>query len=86
MDDLHLYQKIIESVREEILSGSLKPGDRLPSIRQMTLKWECTNGTVLRADQELARQGLVISQVGRGTKVVDKLPIRIIYLFAVRCF
>jgi molybdate-binding protein/DNA-binding transcriptional regulator YhcF (GntR family) len=74
MDDLHLYQQIIESIRREILSGSLKPGDRLPSVRQMTLKWGCTNATVLRSYQELARQGLVISQVGRGTKVVDKLP------------
>jgi len=75
MDDLHLYQQIIESIREEILSGTLKPGDRLPSVRKMTVKWDCTNATVLRAYQELARQGLIVSRVGQGTKVNDKLPI-----------
>lgn len=74
MDDLYLYQQIIEAIRQDILSGALKPGDRLPSVRQMTSKWACTNSTVLRAYQVLARQGLVISRVGQGTKVTDKLP------------
>jgi len=76
VDDLHLYQQIVESIRQEILTGTLKPGDCPPSVRQMTLKWECTNATVLRAYQELARQGLVVSHVGKGTKVIDKLLIQ----------
>jgi putative molybdopterin biosynthesis protein len=39
----------------------------------MTEKWKCTTGTILRAYQELAHQGLVVSHVGRGTKVVENL-------------
>lgn len=74
MDDLHLYQQIVEAIRREILAGTLKPGDRLPSVRQMTTQWSCTNATVLRAYQELARQGLVVSRVGQGTKVTEKPP------------
>jgi molybdate-binding protein/DNA-binding transcriptional regulator YhcF (GntR family) len=74
MDDRHIYQKIVEAVRQEILTGELKPGDRLPSVRQMTTQWDCTNATVLRAYQELARQGLVVSRVGQGTKVTEKPP------------
>jgi len=74
MDDQPLYQKIAASIRQDILTGTLKPGDRLPSVRQMTLQWECTSATVLRAYQELARQGLVVSRVGQGTKVTQKLP------------
>jgi molybdate-binding protein/DNA-binding transcriptional regulator YhcF (GntR family) len=76
MDEPHLYQKIVETVRQDILSGSLKPGDRLPPIRQMTGKWECTQGTVLRAYQELAHQGLVVSRVGQGTRVIGRSPVQ----------
>lgn len=76
MDDQHLYQKITTAVRNEILTGNLKPGDRLPSIRQMMKRWECTPGTVQRAYQDLARQGLVISRAGQGTHVVDKPVLR----------
>jgi putative molybdopterin biosynthesis protein len=43
-------------------------------MRKMTDEWNCTTGTIMRAYQELARQGLVVSHVGRGTRVVDNLP------------
>lgn len=72
MDEPHIYQKIVEAIRQDILSGNLQPGDRLPPIRQMTGRWACTQGTVLRAYQELAHQGLVISRVGQGTRVIGK--------------
>jgi molybdate-binding protein/DNA-binding transcriptional regulator YhcF (GntR family) len=74
MDSSHLYQQIVESIRLEILSGALKPGSRLPAIRNLTEQWQCNTGTILRAYQELARLGLVVSHVGQGTKVVDQLP------------
>ncbi len=74
MESIHLYQQIAEAVRQAILSGELKPGDRLPSLRQMTGRWDCTVGTVQRAYQELTRQGLVVSRPGQGTRVVERLP------------
>lgn len=70
----HLYQQIVESIRNDCLSGALKPGASLPAMRKMTELWSCTTGTIMRAYQELARQGLVVSHVGQGTKVVDHLP------------
>lgn len=70
----HLYQQIVESVRDDILSGTIKPGESLPPMRKMTERWNCTTGTIMRAYQELAHQGLVISHVGKGTRVVDSLP------------
>jgi molybdate-binding protein/DNA-binding transcriptional regulator YhcF (GntR family) len=73
MAETHLYLKIAEDVRREILSGQLKPGDRLPSVRELTVRWGCTIGTVQRAYQELARQGLVISRAGQGTHVVSSM-------------
>lgn len=74
MDSSHLYQQIFESIRQEILSGELQPGTRLPTIRKMTEQWNCTTSTIMRAYQELARQGLVVSHAGKGTTVVEKLP------------
>lgn len=72
--DSHIYQQIVESIRQDILLGTLKPGDRLPAIRKMRAQWQCNSGTILRAYQELARMGLITSHVGQGTKVSDALP------------
>jgi molybdate-binding protein/DNA-binding transcriptional regulator YhcF (GntR family) len=74
MEEMYLYRQIADSVRRQILHAELKPGDRLPPVREMVARWNCTIGTVQRAYQELARQGLVISHAGQGTRVVDSLP------------
>lgn len=74
MAEAFLYQQIAENIRQDILNGKLNPGDRLPSMREMTSKWVCTVGTVQRAYQELSRQGLITSRSGQGTRVVDELP------------
>lgn len=72
MPDTHLYEKISASIRQDILDGNLKPGDRLPSVRELAAEWGCTLGTVQRAYKALARQGLIISRAGQGTRVVEK--------------
>ena len=76
MDESHLYRKITEAIRQEISSSSLKPGDRLPTVREMAARWDCTVGTVQHAYQELARQGLVTSRSGQGTRVVENPQLR----------
>ncbi len=73
MDEKPLYLRITESIRNDIISGKLKPGDMLPSVRQMTTQWDCTTGTVQRAYQELAHQGLISSRPGIGTRVTSAL-------------
>ncbi|HEX2980719.1 MAG TPA: substrate-binding domain-containing protein [Anaerolineaceae bacterium] len=75
MDESFLYQRIAEAIRTDILEGRLQAGERLPSIRELTKRWNCTPGTVQRAYQELARQGLVVSQAGRGTRVPQQLDL-----------
>lgn len=73
-EDKPLYQQIADWVRQEIMDGRLSPGERLPSVRQMTASWGCTPGTVQRAYAELSRQGLVISRHGQGTHVIGGKP------------
>ena len=69
MDETPLYQQIAERIRQDILEGRFKPGDRLPSVRQMREEWHCTPGTVQRAYNKLAREGLLVSRAGQGTLV-----------------
>ncbi|GAB4549659.1 MAG: hypothetical protein Kow0063_44490 [Anaerolineae bacterium] len=64
-----LYQEIAESVRRRIASGELRPGDRLPPVREMARAWGCTPGTVSRAYARLGREGLVAGHRGGGTRV-----------------
>jgi molybdate-binding protein/DNA-binding transcriptional regulator YhcF (GntR family) len=68
-----LFQQIADSIRQQIVSGALKPGDSLPSVRAMSEQWGCAPGTVQRAYQELARQSLIATQVGQGSKVAAQL-------------
>lgn len=76
MDSEHLYQQIAETMRRQILTGELKPGDRLPSVREAAEQWSCTVGTIQRAYQELAQAGLITSRAGQGTRVVDRPPLQ----------
>lgn len=76
MDSDHLYQQIAETFRRQILSAELKPGDRLPSVRETAEQWQCTIGTAQRAYQELAQSGLITSRAGQGTRVVEHPPLQ----------
>lgn len=66
-----LYQEIAEAVRRRIASGQLQPGDRLPPVRKMAERWNCTPGTVSRAYRLLAEEALVVAHRGSGTRVVQ---------------
>jgi len=70
MDENFLYHQISENIRQQILSGELKPGEKLLTVREMSKEWGCTPGTVQRAYQTLTSMGLVVSYPGKGTMVV----------------
>jgi molybdate-binding protein/DNA-binding transcriptional regulator YhcF (GntR family) len=74
MDKTPLYQQIAESIRQQIMYGSLGPGDELPTIREMAEQWGCAPGTAQRAYNDLTRQGLVVSRPGAGTHVAPLKP------------
>lgn len=74
MDRTYLYYQIAEAIRQDIRNEVLRPGDRLPSVREMASRWNCTIGTIQRAYEELARQGLVTSRPGQGTHVTMAIP------------
>lgn len=66
---LPLYQQICERLREAILSGQLSEGTRLPTERALAAELKVNRTTVMNAYNQLASEGLVEGQVGRGTLV-----------------
>lgn len=69
---LPIYQQIAEGVRESVAAGIYEPGDPLPSLRAMALQVKVNPNTVQRAYDELAREGLIYSQRGKGLFVAEQ--------------
>jgi DNA-binding transcriptional MocR family regulator len=63
------YRQVVEALAADIRAGRLRPGDRLPPQRDLASLLGVTVGTVTRAYQLAARQGLVSGEIGRGTYV-----------------
>ncbi|WP_329464267.1 aminotransferase-like domain-containing protein [Streptomyces sp. NBC_01431] len=63
------YRGIADEVEAEIASGTLKPGERLPTQRAFARRRRIAVSTAIRVYGELGRRGLVVGEVGRGTFV-----------------
>ncbi|MBO6772437.1 MULTISPECIES: PLP-dependent aminotransferase family protein [unclassified Thalassospira] len=68
-----VYRQIAQAIREAVKDGSLKPGDRLPTHRDLAYHLGVTVGTITRSYREAERLGLVAGEVGRGTYVLDNI-------------
>ena len=66
-----LYQQIAEQIRQAIAMEQLKPGDRLPSIRQLSRALNINPNTVCRAYLELEQEQILVSRRGGGTSVMS---------------
>jgi GntR family transcriptional regulator len=66
-----IYQQIIEQIRRYIAFGVLKPGEQLPTAKQLATDLTINPNTVVRAYRDLEKEGLVTSTAGRGTFVRD---------------
>jgi len=66
------YLAIADQLAKDLDTGVLKPGDRLPTHRELAWKLGVTVGTVTRAYSEAERRGLIAGEVGRGTFIRDR--------------
>lgn len=64
-----LYAQIKQDLMRRVVSGEWRPGDCLPSESNIAVQYKASLGTVRRAIQELAGEGLVNRYAGRGTFV-----------------
>jgi len=67
-----IYLQIAELVCENVLSGRWKPGDRIPSIRELAESIEVNPNTVVRTYAYLQDQGIVQNQRGIGYFLSDR--------------
>ncbi len=67
-----IYRQIMDQIGMAIASGQLAPGDPLPSVRAVAERLTINPNTVARAYTELAREGRVVSQPGRGLTVAPR--------------
>lgn len=61
------YRQIIDQVMLGISTGSLTPGDQLPTVRQLAVDLSINPNTVVRAYRELEIRGVLATQQGIGT-------------------
>ncbi len=66
-----IYTQIVDAVKLAIASGALRPGERLPGVRELAVEAGVNPNTMQRALSELERQGLVYSVRTAGRYVTD---------------
>jgi GntR family transcriptional regulator len=70
-----VYRQIIDQILGGIAAGSLKPGDQLPTVRQLAVDLAINPNTVVRAYRELEIRGVLSTQQGVGT-FVTTVPVQ----------
>ena len=68
-----IYAQITRQIKQ-ILSGALRPGDALPSIRLLARELRISVITTKRAYEDLERDGFILTQQGRGSFVAEQNP------------
>ncbi len=66
-----IYVQIVDQVRHALEIGGLRPGERLPTVRQLASELTVAPNTIVKAYNELQRMGLVESRPGVGTVVAE---------------
>lgn len=62
-----IYLQIVSGFREQIVSGVLQSGDRLPSVRELAAELTINPNTIQRAYRELEMEGWIASVPGKGS-------------------
>src|SRR5882757_1236347 len=71
-----LHRQLYLTIREQILGGALKGGDRLPSTRALGHDLHVGRNTVTSVFEQLAAEGYLETETGSGTYVAMQLPAR----------
>lgn len=77
-DGAPIYRQLKERVIAMMLDGALKPGDALPSVRQVAAEYQLNPITVSRAYQELADEQLIEKRRGLGMYVTEGANARLL--------
>ena len=70
-----IYEQVMDQLKEQIMTGQMATGDKLPSVRELSKSITVNLNTVQKAYRELERQGYVYTTSGVGTFVADRSEI-----------
>ena len=68
--DIPIYIQIIETIKNDILNGTLVPGEKLPSMQEMAVTMEVNQNTILRAYKDCESLGIIETKRGIGSFVI----------------
>ena len=69
-----ITRQIAAQIRAQCASGTLRPGERLPSVRALAVELAVNQNTILRVYERLTAEGLLERRHGDGTFVADRIP------------
>jgi GntR family transcriptional regulator len=69
--DIPIYLQIVEQVRQQVASGGIKPGAQLPTVRALASELRINFNTVSRSYRLLDEAGIISTQQGRGTYILE---------------
>ena len=70
-DKRPMYLQIMEQIKQRIAVGDWSEGQSIPSIRQLAVDLQVSVITVKRAYLELEREGIIVTQQGKGSRVAS---------------
>ncbi len=68
-----IYAQIIDGFREQIATGILQPGEKLPSVRELAAELAINPNTIQRSYRQLELEGWIVTMQGKGC-FVSKMP------------
>jgi GntR family transcriptional regulator len=71
---LPIYTQIVNQVQAQVVSGRLKPGDQLPTVRALAEELQVNFNTIARAYRILDEARIISTQRGRGTYIIEVPP------------
>jgi GntR family transcriptional regulator len=69
-----IYLQVVERIKERLASGVLKPGDQLPTVRSLASELRVNFNTIARAYRIMDESGIISTQQGRGTYILEIPP------------
>lgn len=70
-NNIPIYIQLVEQLKIYIISGNIKPGDRLPSVRELALQTKVNPNTMQKALTELEEQQLVYTERTNGKYITN---------------
>ena len=71
-DGRPFYEQVKEDLRRLVVSGALRPGDKLPSVRELAGQLAINPNTIQRADRVVETEGSIVSVPGKGSFAAER--------------